>query len=252
MSNKAMKNISKRLNNNENVLIMVVGDSITWGCNHCSVEETFCAELARLFAKRFPDTNVLRYDGVMNGENRPLERYEGPVIVNSGNSPTLTIVKSGVGGDSVKRAIARSQDYIGVFKTGECPDLFLLMFGINDSLPDPEKHATLQEFYDNYNELYNLIKKENSKAEIVFLTPTYNDPGENEKSSLDDYADIVKKFAKEKDCQIIDTHRLWMDHLIIGSEHHGQREWLSDNKYDYCHFPPAGSIATAEFIFNSL
>ena len=37
------KNIENRVNKGENYLVIAVGDSITWGLNHCSEEETYCA-----------------------------------------------------------------------------------------------------------------------------------------------------------------------------------------------------------------
>ena len=53
------KNISDRISKGENQLIIAVGDSITWGLNHCGEEDTYCAELARLFAKSMPEANVV-------------------------------------------------------------------------------------------------------------------------------------------------------------------------------------------------
>lgn len=252
MSDNMKSKINEKLVNGENILIMLVGDSITWGLNHCSNEETFCAYLARLFAQKYPMINVLRYDGIVSEEAKPLEGYEGPINVNHGEISTLTLVKSGVGGDTVKRAFARSNDFVGTFKTGKKPDLFLLMFGINDSIHIPEKYATPEEFYNDYKKLYNLIRKENSNSEIVLLTPTYNDSGESIKSTLDNYSKMVKRLANEVGCQVIDTHEFWMNHLVVGTENYGQREWLSGKKGDFCHFSPAGSSATAEFIFNEL
>lgn len=248
----AMKRITEKLEQHENVLIMTVGDSITWGCNHCSTEETLCAVLARLFAEAFPDVRVLRYDGIVKEENRPLDRYDGPVLVRPGEQATLTVVKSGVGGDTVKRAIARAGDFIGRFETGEKPDLFLLMFGINDAIDNPEKYATPQEFYDNYHSLYRLICDGNPTAEIVLLTPTFNDYGTSPASGLDPYSDMVKRLGDEVGCRVIDTHCLWMEHLIVGTEHSGQRDWLSENPDDHCHFSPLGSQVTAEYIFHHL
>lgn len=37
------KNIENRVNKGENYLVIAVGDSITWGLNHCNEEETYCA-----------------------------------------------------------------------------------------------------------------------------------------------------------------------------------------------------------------
>lgn len=252
MNIKANEIINDKLLKGENVLVMIVGDSITYGCDHCSTEETFCAYLARFFAKKYPQVSILRYDGVMVKEAEPHVRYGDPIIVNKGSQQTLTFVKSGVGGNTVKHAIARSQDYVGVFENGEFPDLFLLMFGINDSVPVPEKYASPEEFYDDYKRLYNLIKENNSNADIVFMTPTYNDCGDSAVSSLDLYSDMVKKLAEENGSQVIDTHKFWMDHLIVGSENYGQRDWLSGKEGDLCHMSHNGNRATAEFIFGEL
>lgn len=250
---EVIKIVSDKLNKSENSLIMVVGDSITWGEDHCTSEEAYCAELARLFGNFFPETAVLRYDGIMEDGAMPLKCYAGPITVQRGSKGVLTIVRSGVGGDSVRRAINRSQDYTGTFLTGESPDVFLVMLGINDAYwDDSSKYVTPDVFYSNYKELYEVIKKENSGAEIILMTPTYYDRGNTEKSVLEPYVEMVKKLAFEENLQMIDTHKLWMNHLIMGSEHNGQRDWLSEDDGDPCHFSPAGAKETAKFIFNEL
>ncbi len=245
--------IEEKINNNQDVLIMAVGDSITYGMNHCTVEETYCAELCKLFAKKYPKTLIVRYDGIVNGEFNPLKEYFGPIVINEGENGSITIVKSGVGGNTVRRALNRSDDYTGKFLNGKMPDIFLLMFGINDALQDDKnKFVTPDKFFEDYNELYNLLKNTNSNAKIILMTPTYNDTGMYETSGLEPYCEMVKKLAIQKGCFLIDTHKLWMEHLIIGSEHYGQREWLSGKQGDSCHFSPEGSKATAQFIFSEL
>ena len=245
--------IENKLKKGEDVLIMAVGDSITWGMNHCSAEETFCAELAKMFANKYPDVSVLRYDGKAGGEYKPIKYYEGPIYVSSAGKQKITIVRSGVGGNTVRRAINRSGDYIGTFMTGETPDIFLLMFGINDALSeDKNKYVIPDIFYSDLKELYNLLKENNPDAEIVFMTPTYNDRGLENKSRLDSYSDKMKQLAKETGSFLVDTHKLWMDHCVVNSENYGQRDWLSDVEGDSCHFSPKGSIETAKFIFNSI
>ena len=56
------------------------------------------------------------------------------------------------------------------------------------------------------------------------MTPTYNDGGKTSASSLDYYSDKIKLLAEEIDSLLIDTHKLWMDHLIVDSENYGQRD----------------------------
>lgn len=247
------KNISDRINNGENYLIIAVGDSITWGLNHCSEEETYCAELARLFAKSMPESNVVRYDGIVKEARKPLECYSDPVEVQRGGKATLTLVKSGVGGDTVQRAINRFEDYSGKFINGEMPDLFLLMFGINDALAsDPDKFVSPDIFYLHYSKLCDMLKNSNPTAEIVLMTPTYNDNGTSTQSCLDPYVRKVIKLAEENGFKYIDLHKAWMEHLIVGSNNYGQRDWLSGAEGDSCHFSKKGAKDAAEYIFSNL
>ncbi len=235
------------------VTVIAVGDSITWGLNHCTNEQTYCAELCRLFAQEYPDTEIERYDGFVTSEAEPLKYYEGPVSVQKGQKGKITIIRSGVGGNTVRRAINRADDFVSTAKTGKKPDIFLLMFGINDALrSDPNKYVPPEKFFEDYNELYDLITKTNPQAEIVFMTPTYFSQGKTRETSLDIYSDKVKILADQKKCLLIDTHKLWMDHLVLDSENNGQRDWLSNCQWDACHFSHVGSKATADFIFEKL
>ena len=247
------KNISARINKGENYLIIAVGDSVTWGLSHCSEEETYCAGLAKLFAKSMPEAKVVRYDGIVKEERRPLYGYSEPKTVQSGSKGTLTIVKCGVGGDTVQRAINRFDDYSGEFINGKSPDLFLLMFGINDALAsDPDKFVSPERFYNNYSVLSDMLKNSNPNAEIVLMTPTYNDEGTGTQSCLDTYCEKVIELARQKGFQYIDTHKLWMEHLIVGSDNYGQRDWLSGAIGDTCHFSKKGAANAANYIFSEL
>ena len=254
MKATVVERLEQKLNKGENALIMAVGDSITWGLNHCTAEETYCAILAELFGERFPEATVLRYDGIMDvDELAPLKGYFGPITVQRGESRTITLVRSGVGGNTVRRALKRTEDFAGSFLTGELPDVFLLMFGINDALKsDPSKFVVPEKYYQDLKKLYTLLQMANPTAELVFLTPTYNDLGEEPVSHLVPYCEKMKQLAKETGTGLIDTHQLWQQHLITGSANYGQREWLSGTPGDSCHFSPEGSRATAEFIFREL
>ena len=248
-----IKKITQKFETGKNALLMVVGDSITWGENHCTSEETYCAYLARHFAEYFSNITVLRYDGIFQGGAMPLKGYSGPVTVQRCGGKILTVVRCGVGGDTVRRALNRSEDYTGSFITGEKPDAFFAMFGINDALScDKSKFISADGFYSNLKAFCKLINTTNPEAELCLMTPTFNDSGKSNKSCLDPYSQKVKQLAGENGLQCIDTHELWMNHLVVGGEHYGQGNWLSDVEGDSCHFAPEGSRATAEYIFKNI
>ncbi len=249
-----MKNfIEQRLSENKKFVINVLGDSITWGENHCTAEQTYCACLARLFAHEFPECAVYRYDGIVESEAKPLSYFSEKITVQEGNDGEIVIIRNGIGGNTVRRALNRKQDFVGECVHGCYPDMFLMMYGINDALKnDPSKYVTADKFYDNYLELYSLLSETNPTAKLVFMTPSFNDEGTSKESVLDEYCEKIWRLAIEKNCLLIDVHRLWMEHLIVGEKNHGQGDWLSEVWWDGCHFSPEGSRATAEFIFKEL
>ncbi len=245
--------IDRRLSENKKFVLHVLGDSITWGENHCTSEQTYCAELARLFATAYPECTVIRYDGIVESESKPLSHFSEPITVQAGNETEIVIIRNGIGGNTVRRALNRRQDFIGKCVHGCDPDMFLMMYGINDGLKeDRSKYVTPQQFYENYSELCDLLAQANPSAKVVLMTPSYNDSGNSENSVLDPYCEKVKRLAKERGLSLIDVHRLWMEHLVLGGEHYGQGTWLSGVKGDFCHFSPEGGKATAEFIFSKI
>ncbi len=247
----AWNHFTKRLETYEDLLFVFIGDSITYGENHCTPDETYVACLARLLAEAFPDIDIIRYDGTVESERLPLQGYKGPFFVQRGKKErcgSITFVRSGVGGNTVARAIARKEDFCRPL--GRMPDIYFTMFGINDALAeDKEKYVSPDVFYRNYQELLGELRKASPAAELVLMTPTYNDDGKTPESHLLPYCEMVKLLASETGAHLIDTHALWMAHLKVGTEHYGQGDWLSDKLGDQCHFSPKGSLETAKFIW---
>ena len=101
--------------------------------------------------------------------------------------------------------------------------------------------------YNNYAVLCDLLKENNPTAEIVLMTPTYNDQGIDTHSCLDAYSNMVIQLANDKGFKYIDLHKLWMEHLIVGSDNCGQRDRLSSCTGDACLFSKKGAEATAQF-----
>ncbi len=251
-----LKFIENKLNNGEDVILTFIGDSITYGCDHCTADETYCAFVSKFLAEKFPMSDVVRYDGRPQGEFDPLGCYDGPFVVHSAKGErhgSITVIRCGIGGNTVRRAVNRAEDYCGPFVKGRVADIYFTMFGINDALKnDPRKYITPDKFEEDYRELCSIIKEAAPDSKLVLMTPTYNDLGDSDKSHLEPYCDVVKFIAKEFGAHLIDLHKLWMNHLIVGTEHYGQRDWLSAKVGDSCHFSPAGSLETAKFIVENM
>lgn len=82
----------------------------------------------------------------------PLSRFDGPVFVQDGEK-CITIVRNGVGGDTLRRVLNSSKDILGEFE-GSFPDFFFIMLGLIDALNDPIKYIVSDGYYNNLVELY--------------------------------------------------------------------------------------------------
>ena len=145
----------KKIRCNEDITIEFVGDSITHGLNHCLIEETYVAKFASLMAKRFENYTVCRYDGVVADELSPMKSFDGPILVSQGKGQgRIDVIKNGIGGNTLQRAMKRIDDFTGILVNGKAPDVIFMMFGINDALKsDPSKYVTAEQFKINYKAL---------------------------------------------------------------------------------------------------
>ena len=235
----------KKLLHGEEVTLDFVGDSITWGLNHCAPEETFVAIFAELFAEKFQDHKVLRYDGIVESEALPISYFEGPIAVGGKKGKEqAVIVRNGVGGNTVRRAINRKEDFLGAMPNGKIADLTFLMFGINDALSsDKSKFVTPEVFETDYEELLSLLGATGTLP--LLISPTYN----GTKYPLDDYVSVCARLADKHGLPYFDAHALWKTHFKEGEGGFGQGNWLSDSKTDACHFSPEGARQTGRFLF---
>lgn len=239
-----MKKFVEKLKNNEDITIQFVGDSITHGTNHCRIEETYVAQFTSLVARRFENYSVFRYDGVVADELSPMKCFDGPILVSyRENAGKIDVIKNGVGGNSVQRALNRIDDFTGILPNGSEPDVVFTMFGINDALKsNPQKYVTSEQFRINYKRLIDEIKSRNPDAFIIMMIATYND------QTIDEHCEKSRELANEEGIPYIDLHKLWKDHYREGAEHHGHGDWLA-NDTDACHPTPKAAYILAETIF---
>lgn len=249
MKTRTIKDIAARMAAAKQYSIFMLGDSITEGARATDCEHTYTAVFARGLAERFPDRRVIRYDGrrypVKDAELRPLEGYGEAIPVQEGEGGTLTVIRCGIGGNSVQRLLDRKGDFIG---NAICkkPDLYIIMLGINDSIAsNPAKYVTPEVFAQNLHRLVAELAQGAPEADLIFMTPTYNDRGTGTGSTVAPYANAMRNFCAQEQLALIDQHRLWMDHLIVGGENYGQGDWLCGVEGDHCHPGDVGHAAIA-------
>ena len=228
------------LENQNVVTVDVVGDSVTHGLDHCTEEETYTAQFSKMIAEKFGYASVFRYDGIQGTGISPMKMFSAPVCVSKGSGEKrIDIIKNGIGGNTVRRAINRIGDFTGVLANGKSADITFFMFGINDALKsDPKKYVTPERFYDDYKELLTLFKK-SEKSEIVIMSATTND------QCIDEHVKAAERLAKENGLIYIDQNGVWNRHYDKNAEHFGQGDWLSDTPTDACHPSPKGAKAIA-------
>ena len=232
-----MKMLEKLLSEKDIITIDVVGDSITYGLNHCTAEETYVAQFASMLAGDHPECTVNRYDGIEQGELLPMKEFAGPITMQTGTSgKVINVIRNGIGGNTVQRALNRIDDFTGVLSDGNVADITFFMFGINDALtPDPAKYVSVEQFIENYKELLKQVRDRNGGGQIVLMSATWND------FAVQAYCEAVKVLAEEEGLPFADQFAVWRDHYDEKAGHFGQGDWLSDCSYDACHPTPLGA-----------
>ncbi len=260
MKNHTLKDIARRIDGASDFTIFVVGDSLTHGVRATDREHTYTAVLARRLAERYSDSAVLRYDGTVSctlpsweWELLPLEAYEGPVSVQMGDQRRVTVVRSGIGGNTVRRLLNRKDDFIGRAVGERRADLYTVMVGINDALAnDPKKFVLPAVYKSDLEELVQEFEKGNPDADLIFITPSYNDDGTKNESHLAPYAAAMKAVAEQYAIPLIDMHAVWMAHLVVGAPNYGQQDWLSGHPGDSCHPSNEGHAVIANEIYRHI
>lgn len=236
--------ICEMIDSRHHITIDVVGDSVTYGLNHCTAEETYTAQLAQMLADRFPESSVSRYDGVEGGEFTPMKCFDGPFKISLGSTDkTIDVIRNGIGGNTVRRAINRIQDFTGELANGRKADITVFMFGINDALKSDDKKYVLPErFLEDYRELLDSFKK-TEKSEIIIMSATTND------QCIDEHVKMTELLAKEYDLPYLDQHKIWLAGYDENKPNFGFGSWLCT---DACHPSPIGAKVIASALFEML
>ena len=239
--------IEKKLENKDNYTINFVGDSVTWGLSHCTAEETYVAQFAKILAQKFPQFTVRRYDGIVSNEMQPMNRFDGPIMVSEDRgTKTIDVIRNGIGGNTCVRALNRIDDFTNTLANGKEADITVLMFGINDALQsDASKYVTPEQFKINYKALIDEIRTRDPDTYLIIMSATTND------QTIEAHCEKTKELAEEEGIYFIDLHSLWQEKYDASASNFGYGDWLA-SPYDACHPSPIGAKASAEFIYENM
>ena len=245
--------IAEKMKNDPNYVMFIIGDSLTQGSGASDpVRLDYTAKFAEKLADKFPEKSVYRVDGQPRGDYLGIQYPHSTKYfpVQRSGSEKITVVRCGIGGNTVQKIIDRSSDFIGKEIGGEMGDLFIIMSGINDydsGSYDLSKYASPPKYKANLNTLVAKIREGHPDSDIILITPTT--VGKDGKG-LDIYAQQVIDVGASQGIAVIDQHKLWMEHYDESAPNYGQGDWLKDG--DSCHPTDVGHEAIADEMIKCL
>ena len=146
----------------------------------------------------------------------------------------FNIINSGVNGDTTREAIVRLKKDVLDYN----PHIVTILFGSNDCAPSEYSYVTVFEFEKNLDTIIKSIYSQNSKAEIILITPPPVDetvfmPWTTNKRLLP-YCEAVRKKSDEHGCHLCDFN-VYLTLKSIG-------EFVSFLQEDCCHLSEKGYI----------
>ena len=248
-SDPLLAKIAQHIAESDNYLIFSIGDSLTEGQGATVYAEfDYTAMFTKKLGEVFSSKSVYRVDGKRNATSTGIDYPDTAVTIQEGSgNGAITVARCGIGGNTVKRIINRSSDFIGKEIQGQTGNLFIISSGINDSFNgDKEKYATPLQYKQNLNTLIDMIYATHPDADIILMTPTYvHNNNLDYGKSLNSYANYMKAVASDRNIACIDLHALWMNHYVEGAINFGQGDWLNSNTTDSCHPSNVGHEAIA-------
>ena len=249
--------IVQHMAEDDDYLIFIIGDSLTQGSGASDpVNLDYTAKFTEKLAQYMPDKNVYRIDGEPRGDYLGIKypntsKHVAVQTVEGGGE--IAVARCGIGGNTVKKILERTNDFVNKELRGKTGDLFIIMSGINDyysQFYDLTKYATPPLYKTQLNTLIDMIYEGHPDADIIIMTPTFVG---NYGKGLDLYAKKIQEISKERGIAVIDLHKLWMDHWVDGAENYGQGDWFnSPPDGDECHPSDIGHEAIADEMIRCL
>ena len=129
-----------------------------------------------------------------------------------GMAENYELIGAGVGGNKIYDLYLRLEDDV----LSKKPDVVFIYVGINDVWHKTSGTGT---DIDRYEKFYNALitKIEAAGAKVIVCTPTVigekKDNANAQDKDLNAYADIAKKVAAARKCQLVELHQIFFDYI---------------------------------------
>ena len=204
------------------VTILCLGDDTTVGYNATgTVAGGWVALFAAALAAAYPRATILRADpnGYAVTVDGPIPGWSTATVQVGTGGQTITVVNSGVRGDTVLRALRRFAGLIGSWPAADC---LVVALGQAEGLAsDTQRYAPPADFAGHLESLVN-VARTYTNAELLLCTPHGSTA-----ANLDDYAAAVRGVAARLRADLCDWRGLWLDRYLAGGLNDGYDPWLA-------------------------
>lgn len=209
----------------EDVILLFGGDSVTWGKTNNNYTGCYVYKVALEFATRFPKSKIIyaeARDEYASKFPHPVTNYD-EYIIQEGTERTITIVNSGIAGESLLYWFKRKDNFIHY--NSKVIDAFFIMIGLNDS-DDATTNSYRYLPVDEYELGLDSIVKQIKDNGIDVVIQSCHWMGTTAESRIITYIDSQKRVATANDVMFIDHKSVWDEHWVQGTSNLGQDSWM--------------------------
>jgi lysophospholipase L1-like esterase len=166
----------------------------------------------------------------------------------TGKSDQIELIGAGIGGNKVYDLYLRVQEDV----LDKQPQVVFIYVGINDVWHKTSGTGTDKDKYEKfYRALISLFQKNGIR--VVLCTPTVIGEKKNNANPQDEdlnaYGEVVRRLAKEKNCDLVDLRQLFIDYISVNNPENKESGILTT---DRVHLNAIGNGLVARAMFPKL
>lgn len=169
-------------------------------------------------------------------------------VAAQGKATHYELIGAGIGGNKVYDLYLRVQEDV----LDKKPEVVVVYIGINDVWHKTSGTGTDKDKYEKfYRALIALFQKNNIR--VVLCTPTVIGEKLNganpQDADLNAYGEVVRSLAKEKNCELVDLRKIFLEYLV---QHNTENKEAGILTTDRVHLNDTGNKLVAEALLPTI